>query len=186
MLIEFVFDVNQVLDIFDIITLQFFPLLFIVLKYLISFILLSIGILYLLSLKGIFLKKKLYNKYKDNDFNNLRIIIGVTFIILAFGILFNYLIYFFIWLFQYFDGFLLVIINFFLGNSDFDIPIVNKLISQGIGLGSFVAILQFILAIFYFLNDRIVLMSSKNASSLIVTSVISILLFGFECLPYLL
>ncbi len=183
MLIDIVSDLYQLLDI---ISMHFFPLLFLVLKYFISFILLSIGILYLLSLKGIFLKKKLYNKYNDNDFNNLRIIIGVTFIILAFGILFNYLIYFFIWLFQYFDGFLLVIINFFLGSSFLNTLKLNNLISQGIALGSFVAILQFILAIFYFLNDRIVLMSSKNASSLFITSVISILLFGFECLPYLL
>ena len=185
MLIDII-DFDIIDQLIDIISIQFFPLLFLVLKYLISFILLSIGFLYLLSLKGIFLKKKLYNKYKDNDFDNLRIIIGVTFIILAFGILFNYLIYFFIWLFQYFDGFLFVIINFFLGSYLENHIKLNNLISQGIALGSFVAILQFILAIFYFLNDRIVLMSSKNASSLFISSVISILLFGFECLPYLL
>jgi hypothetical protein len=181
----------ELLDNLYAIYMAFFPILFMVLKYVIFFILLSLGILYLLSLKGIFLKKKLLNiKDIDDDFNNLRIILGVIFIILAFGFLFNYLIYFLIWIFQYFDGFLIVLLklieSFIIRNYDLNLNILNNIINQLIALGSFVAILEMVLAGFYFVNNRIVLISSKKATTLIISSVIQILLFGFECLPYLL
>ncbi|TFF88329.1 MAG: hypothetical protein EU549_03240 [Promethearchaeota archaeon] len=145
----------------------------------------------MLSLKGIFLKQKLLHiKDDDNEFNSLRIFLGVTFIILAFGFLFNYLIYFFIWLFQHFDGFLIVIIgfieNFIIANYDLNLEIFNNIINQIIAIGSFTALLQMVLAAFYFVNNRLVLINSKKATILIISSVIEILLFGFECLPYLL
>ena len=171
--------------------INFFPVLFLILKFVIVFILLALGILYLLSLKGIFLKRKLLNlKDDDNDFNNLRIVLGVGFIILSFGFLFNYLIYFFIWLFQSFDGFLIIGINviesFISEISGLDLVIFNTIIEKLIALCSFVAIFQMILASFYFINNRIVLVDSKKATTLIISSVIQVLLFGFECLPYLL
>lgn len=170
---------------------SFFPVLFLILKFVIVFILLVLGILYLLSLKGIFLKRKLLNlKDDDNDFNNLRIVLGVGFIILAFGFLFNYLIYFFIWLFQSFDGFLIVGINlvesFISEILGLNLVIFNNVIERLIALCSFVALFQMILASFYFINNRIVLVDSKKATTLIISSVIQVLLFGFECLPYLL
>jgi len=185
--LDFFGFLNNLYNIF----ISFFPILFLILKFVMVFILLSLGILYLLSLKGIFLKRKLLNiKDVDNDFNNLRLVLGITLIILAFGILFNYIIYFFIWVFQSFDGIVPVIINLIEGfiaeNSDLNFDILNSVIKKLIALCSFVAIFQMVLALFYFVHNRIVLVDSKKATTLIITSVIQILLFGFECLPYLL
>lgn len=62
----------------------------------------------------------------------------------------------------------------------------NNIISPLIALGSFIAILQTILAFFYFINNRFLLIRPKKSIVIMVSSVIEILLFGFECLPYLL
>ncbi|MEJ2296434.1 MAG: hypothetical protein P8Y23_16915, partial [Candidatus Lokiarchaeota archaeon] len=95
----------------------------------------------MLSLKGIYLKQKILNSEEDgNDFNNLRIILGLSFIILGLGILFNYLIYFFILIFQYFDGFILIslmlIENLIIDSYHVNFIEFNNIIIPLIALGS--------------------------------------------------
>ncbi len=69
------------------------------LKYIFVFIILSIGILTLLRLRGVYRQSRLTSSENKEDlFMKPRLILGCSYIVLAFGILFNYLTYFFIWL----------------------------------------------------------------------------------------
>lgn len=69
------------------------------LKYIFVFIILSIGVLTLLRLRGVYRQSRLTSSENKEDlFMKPRLILGCSYIVLAFGILFNYLTYFFIWL----------------------------------------------------------------------------------------
>jgi len=181
----------EIIENIYILYLDFFPNLFLILKFVLVIILFSLGVLYLLSLKGNYLRKKLL-KIEDetNDFNNISIILGIILIMMAFGVLLNYLIYFFIWVFQYFDGFILISLSLFedfmVENFGLNITVFNEIITPLIALGSFISILQIIFVLFYFTNNRFVVIRPKKSIIILTTSVIQILLFGFECLPYLL
>ncbi|TFG17249.1 MAG: hypothetical protein EU531_03895 [Promethearchaeota archaeon] len=181
----------EIIENIYILYLDFFPKLFLILKFFLVIILFSLGVLYLLSLKGNYLRKKLL-KIEDetNDFNNISIILGIVFIMIAFGVLFNYLIYFFIWVFQYYDGFILISLSLFedfmVKNFGLNITVFNDTITPLIALGSFISILQIIFVLFYFTNNRFVVIRPKKSIVILTTSVIQIFLFGFECLPYLL
>jgi len=181
----------EIIENIYILYLDFFPNLFLILKFVLVIILFSLGVLYLLSLKGNYLRQKLL-KIEDetNDFSNISIILGIILIMMAFGVLLNYLIYFFIWVFQYFDGFILISLSLFedfmVENFGLNITVFNEIITPLIALGSFISILQIIFVLFYFTNNRFVVIRPKKSIIILTTSVIQILLFGFECLPYLL
>jgi hypothetical protein len=189
--IIFLFFNSNLLENFYNLYLEFFPVLFIILKFILVFILLSIGILYILSYKGIYLKIKLLNlEEKENKFTSIRIMIGVSFIILSSGIFFNYLIYLLIWIFGNFNGLLLISLNiiepFMIDYLSLNFGVFYDIINPLIALGSFAAILQIILTILHFINNKFVLIRPKKSILLIILSVIEVLIFGFECLPYLL
>jgi len=81
------------------------PTFFIFLKYTFVIVLFIIGSLILLRLRGIYLHQRIKdpgnsNKVMNNVMNNVRLVLGCTYIILAFGILFNYLTYFLIWILE--------------------------------------------------------------------------------------
>jgi hypothetical protein len=125
-----------------------------------------------------------------NSLKKIRMILGVSFIILAFGILFNYLIYFFIWAFEHFDGFLLIslklIENIVVENINLDLTIFYSIVKPLFGLASFISITQFFIALCFFINSKIALGRPKRPIMYMISSIIGILIFGFECLPYLL
>lgn len=77
---------------------KFARVLFLYLKFIFVFIMLSIGILTLLKLRGIYLKTRNNNveDYEDR-LKNPRLILGGFYIFIAIGILFNFLTYFLIW-----------------------------------------------------------------------------------------
>ena len=70
-------------------------------KYIFVIVLMGCGVLTLLKLRGIYFKSRLFSLNKDVDKTDLltkpRLIIGCVYIVLGFGILFNYLTYFLIW-----------------------------------------------------------------------------------------
>ncbi len=70
-------------------------------KFIFVLILLMCGILTLLKLRGIYFKSRLISSDKDVDKADLltkpKLILGCVYIVLGFGILFNYLTYFLIW-----------------------------------------------------------------------------------------
>ena len=97
---EYQIDPDQFLPSFEDICLivnNIFDLTFFYLKYVLFFIVLIIGILTLLSLRGrFFFERLVYNKGEElpkNPVTKPRIIIGTLYIIIAFGILFNWFIY---------------------------------------------------------------------------------------------
>ncbi|MHA1373358.1 MAG: hypothetical protein ACTSR7_03585 [Promethearchaeota archaeon] len=122
--------------------------------------------------------------------NNLRLVLGCTYMILAFGILFNYLTYFLIWLCQDFNGLLLIFLNYVVSTLPIEISkyLINieYYIYPIIALCSFFSILQYVMSIFYLVNNNRVISSPKKTVILLASSLFQIIGFGFACLPYLL
>jgi len=162
---------------------QFLPLIFVSLKYSLGIILISIGILFLLSLRGIYFKKKVKGlDQKNNYLKKTRLILGLIYVIVGFGIIFDYLIYLLIWIFHPFKSLILIIME----NLIEDFYTLSEVVHPFIALGSFIAILQYFLSIFYFVNNRTINSKSHKSAYMLICSVLEIVLFGFECLPYFL
>ncbi len=71
------------------------------LKYIFVFIILFIGILTLIRLRGVYRQSRLMGTNKEEDsLTKTRLILGCLYIFLGFGILFNYLTYFLIWVLE--------------------------------------------------------------------------------------
>ena len=120
----------------------------------------------------------------------VRLFLGFTYIITGFGILFNYFTYFLIWFFRNFNGILLFTLNSlnYVISEEYHINITLfiELFHPIIALLSFAAILQYVIALFYLINNNRVISNPKNAITLLIISTIEILVFGMECLQYLL
>ncbi len=71
-------------------------------KYIFVIVLIGCGFLTLLKLRGYYFKSRSFSAKGDSNKKDLlvkpRLIVGTVYIFIGFGILFNYLIYFFIWL----------------------------------------------------------------------------------------
>lgn len=161
----------------------FLPVIFVSLKYSLGIILISIGALFLLNLRGIYFKRKADGlDQKNNYLKKTRLILGSLYVILGFGIIFDYLIYLLIWLFHPFESLILVIMENLVEN----FYSLSEIIHPFIALGSFIAILQYFLSLFYYVNSRTVINKPHKSAYALFCSVLEILLFGFECLPYFL
>ena len=172
--------------------LTFFDLIFVFLKFTLVSVLFSIGILVLFRLRGVYLQQRLKGELssKNMALRNVRLILGFTYIIIGFGILFNYLTYILIWLFRNFNGILLVSLNSLnkVVSEEYhsNITLFIELFHPIIAILSFVAILQYLMAIFYLINNNRVISNPKKAITLLIISNIEIVFFGMECLQYLL
>ena len=71
-------------------------------KYIFVIVLIGCGVLTLLKLRGYYFRSRLFSAKGDpnkkDPFIKPRLVVGAVYIFIGFGILFNYLIYFFIWL----------------------------------------------------------------------------------------
>ena len=180
----------MIYDIFDFL-ISYIPLIFIFLKYTFVIVLFIIGLLILLRLRGIYLHHRIKDPGNSNKvMKNVKLVLGCTYIILAFGILFNYFTYFLIWLCQDFNGLLLVFLNYVVSTLPIeifkDICNIEYYIYPVIALCSFFSILQYVMSMFYLVNNNRVISSPKKTVILLASSIFQILLFGFACLPYLL
>ena len=182
--------ITMIYDIFDFLISQI-PLIFFFLKYTFVIVLFIIGLLILFILRGIYLHQRIKDPGNSNKaMNNGRIMLGCSYIILAFGILFNYLTYFLIWLCQDFNGLLLVFLNYVVSTLPIeifkDMPFIEYYIYPIVALCSFFSILQYIMSMFYLVNNNRVISSPKKTVILLASSLFQIIVFGFTCLPYLL
>ena len=173
------------------ILLDFFPFLFHFLKFTLVGVLFTIGVLILLKLRGIYLQQRAKGDCMNtnNSMRKTRLILGFAYIIVGFGFLFNYLTYILIWLFNDFEGFLLIWLNSFIEIfPEFfeNMPMFFEIYHPIIAIVSFTAILQYIMAFFYLVNNNKVISNPKKSVNLLVSSSIEIILFGMECLPYFL
>jgi len=151
-------------------------------KFILVLILLMCGVLTLLKLRGFYFKSRLISsenkKGKKSLLTKPRLILGCAYIILACGILFNYLIYFLIWAFEPLPDRL--IFNF-IPFTDIDPYITNRITDihsaiyphektfyYVVAMASFFSTLHLILSIWYFIYK------SRNPRKTMINLVISV------------
>jgi len=177
---------------------NFFIILCNYLKFFIVFIILFIGILTLLRLRGIYRQSKLMGVKKEEDsFGIPRLILGILYIFLAFGILFNYITYFLIWILDPIpDKLIYNFIDFngidpFYMNRIKDISASQfpheKTIYYCFALGSLISILDILLCLWYLINNNRLINNPTKALTILISGIMGGILFGFTtCLPFLL
>jgi len=179
---------------------EFAEIFFGYMKYIIVFILLAIGISTLLKLRGNYIQERMTNADVDikeiNHYRKPRLILGCVYIVLAFGILFNYITYALMWVLDPLpDRLIFNFINFsgiidpFTMNRIMDISASiyphEQTIYYCISIGSFIAIIDVIIAVWYLVNR--VPFNPKMAFSLLIGGVTAGILLGFTtCLPFFL
>ena len=164
--------------------------LFVSLKFIFVFIMLSIGILTLLKLRGIHLQIRTKNVEAHEDrLKKPRLILGGSYIFIAIGILFNFLTYFLIWALNPLDPMIYSFINF---NGDIDPHDMNRIknienakyphektIYYCIAYGSFFFVLNLLLSIWYLINNSRVISSPRKVITNLLASLIGAIVFGF-------
>ena len=179
---------------------EFAELFFGYMKYIIVFILLAIGISTLLKLRGHYIQERITNADVDikeiNHYRKPRLILGCVYIILAFGILFNYITYALMWVLDPLpDRLIFSFINFagiidpFTMNRIMDISASiyphEQTIYYCVAFGSFVAVVDVIIAVWYLVNR--VPFNPKMAFTLLIGGITAGILLGFTtCLPFFL
>jgi len=169
------------------------PLIFIYLKYILSFILITIGTLTLLRLRGIYLQQRAKGvKDEEDQLKNTRLIVGTIYLFLAFGILFNHLIYFLIWISNPFtDGLIFVLFDIFKHTiqeqTGFNIEVFKSYIHPLFALFSFLAILHLALSCYYLINSNRTISNPRAQLISLIIAVAETVFFGFTAyLPYFL
>jgi len=179
---------------------EFAEIFFGYMKYIIFFILLAIGISTLLKLRGNYIQERMRNTNVNiddiNRFKKPRLVIGTVYIVLAFGILFNYATYVIMWILDPLpDRLIFNFINFsgiidpFTMNRIMDISASiyphEQTIYYCVAIGSFMAMIDIIVAIWYLVNQ--VPFNPKMAFSLLIGGVTAGILLGFTtCFPFFL
>lgn len=168
-----------------------FQYIFKFMKFVFVFIIFFIGILTLLRLRGVYLQQRSRSIKKEEDqLSKVRLVLGTLYIFLGFGILFNYLIYLFIWIFNPLpDGLIFVIIDALKSHyqeySLFEVSI--NILYPFLALVSFLAILYLFLSIYYLINNNRVISNPAGVVRLLVKAVLMIIFFGFTTsFPYFL
>ncbi|MHA1488580.1 MAG: hypothetical protein ACTSRI_02860 [Promethearchaeota archaeon] len=173
---------------------NFFMIFFQYVKYIFVFILLFIGLLTLLRLRGIYIQTRLRNlKKTEKEVDQLKkvcLILGIVYIFLAFGILFNFLTYFLIWFFDPLpDKLIYNFIDFHgvigpqymnrikdINNSQYP---CEKTFCLAVALGSFSSVLELLLSIWYLIHSNKLINNPKLALEGILGGVIGGIMFGF-------
>ncbi|MFX1303305.1 MAG: hypothetical protein ACFE9X_08105 [Promethearchaeota archaeon] len=167
-------------------------------KYIFVFIILSVGILTLLRLRGVYRQSRLVGKNNEEDpFIKPRLILGCSYIVLAFGILFNYVTYFLIWILDPLpDRLIFNFISFseidpFYLNGIMDISVsqfpYEKTIYYFFSFGSLISILDILLSLWYLINNNRLIINPRKTLAFLISGVGGGILFGFNtCLPFFL
>ena len=179
---------------------QFSEIFFRILKYIFVSLLFIVGVLILLKLRGIYFNNKVKeteNKSNEkNEFlNRVRMIVGIIYIFIAFGILGNFLVYFLILILDPIpDRLIFTFINFgekidpFFMNriSDIDKSLYphEKTIYYSVAFASLIAVSHLSLSCWFFIISRRPSNPRKNLMHLI-SSLGESILFGFTTfLPF--
>lgn len=172
-------------------------------KYIFGIILLFIGLMTLFRFRGIYRLERLRNQTKNFVEPDLKekvkqshVILGMIYICMALGIFTNYFTYFLIWVLDPLpDRFIFQFINF----SDIIDPVClnrisdinaaiyphEKTIYYVFSFGSFIALVQILVAIWSIINESPHIGNPMIIFWLLFTGVIEGLLFGFTtCLPF--
>jgi len=177
---------------------NFFLILCKYLKYIFVFIILTIGILTLLRLRGVYRQSRLVSKDKQEaPFIKPRLILGCSYIVLGFGILFNYITYFLIWIldplpdrivynFIMFSGIDPYYLNGIMDISASQFP-HEKTIYYCFSIGSLLALLQVLVSLWYLINNNRLIHNPSKAIYILITGIGEGIFFGFNTsLPFFL
>lgn len=174
---------------------NFIELSFNYMKYVLVFILITIGTLTLLRLRGIYLNNKLcdYHKEKKVSINQIRLILGLSYIFFGIGILFNYLIYFLLWILGPLpDKILYIMIKSILDFQNLKyFTFINSyslnLIDLVFGLASFIFLIELLLSIWHLIYSDAKTKKKRFAFIGIVSGLMGCIFFGFTTfMPYIL
>ncbi len=167
-------------------------------KFVFVLIIISIGILTLFRLRGVYRQERLVNSDKQAEvFKKPRLILGLSYLFLGFGILFNYFTYFLIWIFDPIpDKLIYGFIDFsgidpFYLNGIMDISASQypheKTIYYCFSLGSLISVLDILLSLWYLVNNNRLINNPKRAFGVLFTGIGGGILFGFTTyLPFFL
>ena len=169
---------------------NFFIILCQYLKYIFVFILLFIGILTLTRLRGVYRDSRLKGVEKEKDlFLKPRLIMGCAYLVLGFGIMFNYITYFLIWILDPLPDRL---IYSFIDFSGIDPFYMNRIIDINASLypheqtiyycfafGSIMSLLDILLSLWYLINNNRIINNPKNIITCLIFGVVGCILFGF-------
>ena len=200
MITRIFYSINQVLPGFDDVFIEinlFIELLFGYLKYIFFGILLIIGILTLFSLRGKYILERLrYSKEEklaDNPMTKPRLILGLMYIIFAFGILLDWFTYFLLVVLDPLPDRLIFnfislsgIVDPFALNNISDISKVvypyEKTIYYGVAILSFLALLTIVISLWQIINKEGTI-TKKSIVSLISGVVMGVLAGFTTCIP---
>ncbi|MFX0104029.1 MAG: hypothetical protein ACFE75_00880 [Candidatus Hodarchaeota archaeon] len=168
------------------------------LKFIFVFIILFIGVLTLVRLRGVYRQSRLVGTDKKEDpFMKLRLIVGCSYIVLGFGILFNYITYFLIWILDPLPDRLMYNFILFSGidpfylNGIIDISTSRfpheKTLYYCFALASLLALLLVLVSLWYLINNNRLIHNPSRAIYALISGVVQGILFGFNtCLPFFL
>ncbi len=170
----------------------FFQAIFQFMKYTFVFIIIFIGLLTLTRLRGIYLQQRGKGIMKEEDqLGKVRLILGTLYLSFGFGILFNYLIYFLIWILSPLpNGLIYSLIEIgsryipetFLFLRDRLLIYMHPIIA----FASFLGIIYFFLSLYYLINNNRVISNPHGIIRLLIKSVVMIIFLGFSTsFPYL-
>jgi hypothetical protein len=173
---------------------SFFLIFIQYLKFIFVFILLAIGILTLLRLRGIYLQPRVKKVEKEEDtLTKSRLILGTLYISFAFGILFNYGTYFLMWILdplpdRYFFNFIeFTGIDPLHLNGIKDISMAQlpheKTIYYCFSFISLISFLDIVLSLWYLINNNRIINNPRRTVEFLFTGVTGCILFGFT--PFL-
>jgi hypothetical protein len=178
---------------------EFFLIFSKYLKYIFVFIILFIGIFTLLRFRGIYRasREKGGTDKKEDPLTKARLILGTLYIVLAFGILFNYLTYLFIWILDPLpDRLIYNFIEFseidpFYLNGIKDISISQypheKTIYYCFSFGSLMSVLTVLLSLWYLINNNRLINNPRKTFGYLISGLMGCILFGFTTyLPFFL
>jgi hypothetical protein len=163
---------------------------FFVLKYIFIFILLMVGLLTLNKLRGIYLHERL-NKIDEgeNKLKKPRLILGTTYLFLAIGIAFNFLIYLLIWISYFLPPPLIFQLLDVVNQDYYDLDKIKnpnqceyefeRFIYLLFALASFEACLHLILTIWYLVNNNRNISNPRKAIYNLTWSLSISIIFGF-------
>ncbi|MFX0029519.1 MAG: hypothetical protein ACFE8B_09935 [Candidatus Hermodarchaeota archaeon] len=169
------------------------------LKYIFVFMILFIGIFTLLRFRGVYQQSRQGGGIdkKEDVLTKPRLILGTLYIVLAFGILFNYLTYFFIWIFEPLPDRLIYNFIDFIGIDPFylngikDISVTQypheKTIYYCFSFASLMSVLTILLSLWYLINNNRLIHNPMRVFGTLVSGIMGGILFGFTTyLPFFL
>ena len=168
------------------------------LKYIFVLIILTIGIFTLLKLRGVYSQSRSSSTEDKEDYlMKPRLILGCCYVVLGFGILFDYLTYFLliileplpdrlIYNFITFSGIDPFYLNGIMDISASQFP-HEKTIYYCFSFISLTSILDILLSLWYLINNNRIINNPKRTIGFLISGIIGGILFGFNtCLPFFL